>query len=139
MGELGKPLGPHCSKRGGSSIQVPPPRRLKNTVLGPSWSALGAILEPSWAFLGPYGGSLGPSWGHLEALEAHRKRKGEKAKYIDFLKYLTGFCLLEGAVEGSKGTGFRLGAALGPLGGMSETILTHLEVSWAIFEAMLRL
>ena len=45
--------------------------------LGRSWARLGPLLGPSW-------GSLGPSWGHLEASRAHRKRKGEKAKNIDF-------------------------------------------------------
>ena len=73
-------LGPHCSKRGGSSIQVPPSEARLGALLERSW----AILEPSWAFLGPYWGSLGPSWGHLEASEAHRKRKGENATNIDF-------------------------------------------------------
>ena len=111
-----------------------------------SWGALGAllgaswaILGPSWAFLGPSWGSLGPSWGHLEAPEAHRKRKGEKAKNIDFLRFLNSFGILEGAVEGSKGTWIRLGAVLGPLGGVSEAVLSHLEVAWAILEAILRL
>ena len=52
-------------------------------------------------------------------------------------RFLKGLGILEGAVEGSKGTWIRLGAALGPLGGMSEAILTHLEVSWAILEAIL--
>ena len=46
--------------------------------LGRSWGFLGALLGPSW-------GLLGPSWSHLEASEAHRKRKGEEAKNIDFL------------------------------------------------------
>ena len=82
-------------------------------------------------------GSLGPAWGHLEASEAHRKRKGEKAEHIDFPWYLKDFGHLEGAVEGSKGTWNRLGDILGPLGGMSEAILTHLGVAWAILEATL--
>ena len=60
-------------------------------------------------------------------------------KTLVFPRLLKGFGILEGAVEGSKGTWIRLGAVLGPLGGMSEAILTHLEVSWAILEAILRL
>ena len=39
---------------------------------------LGASSGRSWS-------PLGPSWGHLEASEAHRKRKGEKANVIDVL------------------------------------------------------
>ena len=46
-------------------------------VFEPSWGPLGALLGPSW-------GPLGPSWSHLEASRAHRKRKGEKAKFIYF-------------------------------------------------------
>ena len=136
-------LGPHGSKRGGPSIRAPPLLGGSQTA---SWGRLGALLGASWAilgpssaFVGPSWGSLGPSWGHLEASKAHRKRKGEKAKNIDFPRLLTGFGILEGAAEGSKGTWIRLGAVLGPLGGMSEAILTHLEVSWAILEAILRL
>ena len=60
-------------------------------------------------------------------------------KTLGFPWLLIGFGILEGAVEGSKGTWIRLGAVLGPLGGMSEAILTHLEVSWAILEAILAL
>ena len=111
-----------------------------------SWGALGAllgaswtILEPSWTFLGPSWGSLGQSWGHLEASKAHRKRHRENTNYICSPRFLKGFGILEGAVEGSKDTWIRLGAVLGPLGGVSEAILTNLEVYWAILEAILRL
>ena len=96
-------------------------------------------MGPSWTLLGPSWGSLGPSWSHIEASEAHRKRKGEKAKTLIFQWFVKDVCLLESAVEGSKGTWIRLGAVLGPLGGMSEAILSHLEVSWAILEAILQL
>eukprot|EP00959_Pyramimonas_sp_CCMP1952_P160719 3361253-Pyramimonas_sp.AAC.1 len=47
-----------------------------------SWDPLGPLLERSWgrigALLGPSWGCLGPSWGHLEASRALRKRKSEK-------------------------------------------------------------
>ena len=55
-------------------------------------------------------------------------------KTLIFYRLLKGLGFLEGAVEGSKGTWIRLGDVLGPLGGMSEAILTHLEVYWAILE-----
>ena len=47
------------------------------SALGRSWGRLGALLGLSW-------GPLGPSRSHLEASDGHRKRKGEKAKNIDF-------------------------------------------------------
>ena len=134
---MGQSWAPWLKKRGGV-IRVPPseaqPWRL-GAILGRSW----ALLGPSWTLWGPSWGSLGPSCGHLEASEAHRKRKGEKANNIGFLCFWTDFGYLEGAVEGSKGIWNRLGAVLGSLGGMSEAILTHLEVAWAIWEAILRL
>ena len=34
--------------------------------LGPSWDALGGVLERSWGVLGPLGAILGASWGVLE-------------------------------------------------------------------------
>ena len=62
------------------------------TVLGESWAIFGsfwAVLGRSWGLLGGLLGSswdsLGPSWGHLEASKAYRKRKGEKARIIDFI------------------------------------------------------
>ena len=55
-----------------------------------------------------------------------------------FPRLLEEFCILESAVEGSKGTWIRLGAALRPLGCVSEAILSHLELYWAILEAILR-
>ena len=135
-------LGPHGSKRGGPSIPVAPSEALKRR--------LGAVLERSWAPLGRSWGRLGPSWAPLGALLGHlgailrlpKPIGSEKARMPKTLispRLLKGFGILEGAVEGSKGTWIRLGAVLGPLGGMSEAILTHLEVYWAILEAILRL
>ena len=80
-------LGPHGSKRGGDLIRIPPSEALKRrlgAVLERSWAPLGRSwgrLGPSWA---PSWGSLGATWGHLEDAKAHRKRKGENAKNIDF-------------------------------------------------------
>eukprot|EP00959_Pyramimonas_sp_CCMP1952_P425953 8922001-Pyramimonas_sp.AAC.1 len=65
----------------------------------------------------------------------------EKARMLEILiphRILKGFGIFEGAVEGSKGTWIRLGAALGPLGCASEAILSHLELYWAILEAISR-
>ena len=146
MGEAGRPLGailgPMAQKEGGSLIPIAPSEALKRR--------LGAVLERSWAPLGRSWGRLGPSWAPLGALLGHlgailrpqRPIGSEKArmpKTLIFPRLLKGFGFLEGAVEGSKGTWIRLGAVLGPLGGMSEAILTHLEVYWAILEASLRL
>ena len=81
-------LGPHRSKRGGYLIRAPPSEAQKERLgplLGRSWSALGRSWGRLGALLGPSWGSLGPSWGHLEASLAHRTRKSEKAKIIDFL------------------------------------------------------
>ena len=79
--------------------------------------------------------------GQLGAILRMPKPIGsEKAimpKTLIFPRLLDDFCILESAVEGSKGTWICLGAALRPLGCVSEAILSHLELSWAIFEAIL--
>ena len=80
-------LGGDRSKKGGLLIPIAPSEAQKErlgALLGRSWSALGRSWGRLGALLGPSWGSLGPSWGHLEASRAHRKRKGEKAKNIDF-------------------------------------------------------
>ena len=138
-------MGRSCApwlKEGGGLIRSPPSEALKRR--------LGAVLERSWAPLGRSWSRLRPSWAPLGALLGHlgailrlpKPIGSEKARMpntLILLRVLKGFGILEGAVEGSKGTWIRLGAVLGPLGGMSEAILTHLEVSWAILEAILRL
>ena len=63
--------------------------------------------------------------------------KARRQKSLVFFRFLKDFGILEGALEGSEGTWNRLGAVLRPLGGMSEAIPGHLEVSWAILEAIL--
>ena len=73
----------------------------------PSWA-----LGTSWAYLGLLGfgllgiswGRLGSSWSHLEASKANRKRKGEKAKSIDFLKVVERFWPLGGLLGRLLGT-----------------------------------
>ena len=102
LGHLGPSwgdLGGNRSKKRRPLISAPPSGPEKSplgALLGRSWGALGR----SWARLGPLWGlswgSLGPSWGHLEASRAHRKRKGEKAKNIDFHQVFKGFWPLGG-------------------------------------------
>ena len=120
-------LGPHGSKRGGPLIIIAPSEALKRR--------LGAVLGPSWAPLGALLGQLG-------AISRVPKPIGsEKARMPDtliFPRLLTDFGILEGAVEGSKGTWIRLGAVSRPLGCVWEAILRHLELSWAILGAILR-
>jgi hypothetical protein len=72
------------SKKRGALVSVAPPELLKShpgPLLGRSWSARGRSWGRLGALLGPCWGS-GPSWGHLEASDGHRKRKGEKPKLI---------------------------------------------------------
>ena len=122
---------------------VSPHREPQSGLLGLSWAPLGPLLRALGAVWGASWAPLGALLGHLGAiLRPQRPIGSEKArmpKTLIFRWLLKDFCILEGAVEGSKGTWIRLGALLGPLGGMSEAILTHLEVSWAILEAILRL
>ena len=113
-----------------------------NAVLGPSWAVLGALLAALGAVLGLLGPHLGTLLAQLGAILRMPKPIGsEKARMPEtliFPRLLNDFGILEGAVEGSKGTWIRLGAALRPLGCVSEAILSHLELSWAILEAILR-
>ena len=112
LGSPGRLLGPYWRpsiKKEGGFFLCPPVGAFKwaswgplGALLGRSWARLGALLGPSW-------GPLGPSWSHLEASEAHRKRKGEKAKNIDFLVVFEG-CW--------------------PLGGLLGRLLGHLKPSW---------
>ena len=73
----------------------------------------------SWANLGPsrapLGGPLGPSWGHLEASEAHRKRKGENAKNIEKQLLILTYW--------------------GPLGGFLEAGLDNVGTPWGYLGA----
>ena len=87
--------------------------------------------------MGPSLGSFGPSWGQLEAPTAHRKRKGVTAKTHMFLKLLQVVGLLAGFLEGPGGTRNRLGAILRHRGGMSDAIMSRIEVSWATLETIL--
>ena len=115
----------------GGKFFVSPRRGPQMSLLGPSWGDLGRSWGRLGGLLGPSWGSLGPSWGHLEASEAHRKRKG------DFLSVWGRSWPLGSSVGGSRVTGSRLGAVLGPLGGMSEAILNLRWISCVILEAIL--
>ena len=80
----------------------PPLRGPKNLFVGPSWGALGHFWDRIGALLGPSWGPLGPFWSYLEASEAHRKRKGEKATTID-VRYVfkdLGFGRILGGLRG---------------------------------------
>ena len=112
-------LGPHCSNRGGVLTRIAPSEALKYGVLGPSWGALGRLLGALGAVLGSSWAPLGALLDHLGAiLRPQRPIGSEKARRpntLVFPRCLKGFGILEGAVEGSKGTWIRLGAVLGPL------------------------
>ena len=84
-------------------------------VLGLSWGSLGLTLGPPMAFLrlsrGPLGALLGPSWGplgqpwsHLEASEAHRKRKWERPDTLTFFRCLKDLGLSGASLGGSLAT-----------------------------------
>ena len=95
LGPPGRLLGPSWRpsiKKEGGSFFRPPVGAFKwaswgalGALLGPSWGALGRSWGPLGPLLGSSWGLLGPSWSHLEASEAHPKRKGERPKNIDFL------------------------------------------------------
>ena len=144
LGSSGGPLGAILEaidqKRGGS-IEWPPPWGPQNCLWGPSWGPLGALLGALGAVLGPSWAPLGVLWGHLgtmlrlEKAIGREKARMQKTQFV--LSCWSHFGLLGGALGGSKSTQNRLGAVLRPLGGMSEAIPGHLEVSWAILEAIL--
>ena len=90
-------------------------------LLGASLGSLGASWGPPdglGGHLGEKGASprLGPSWSHLEVSEGHRKRKGEKATYLKFLRFWEDLGFSEASLGGPVATWDRLGAVLGLLG-----------------------
>ena len=95
-------------KKKGVLNSCPPPRRLKNAVLGPSWAALGALLGALGAVLGPSWTPLGAILGHLGAiLRPQEPIGGERArrqKTLIFFRFLKDFGLLGGSLEASEGT-----------------------------------
>ena len=156
LGPSGAPLGPllghlgdHRSKETGAFFPAPPSGPEKSPLgplLGRSWGALGrswAVLGP---LLGPSWGPRGQSWSHLEASEAHRKRKGDKANTIDFLQAFEGGLPLGGLLGpswGCDGASWRHGASyiassrviLSNIGGhlgFSEPSWSHLGQFWTI-------
>ena len=84
LGALLSAVGPSSwrtwfKKEGGLNYGPPPSEADESrlgALLGRSWGRLGAVLGPS-------SGSLAPSWGHLEASGANRKRKCDKAENIE--------------------------------------------------------
>ena len=88
-GLLGSSWPPYLQTEGVINSGLPPweaqTRRL-GALLGRSWSALGRYWGRLGDLLGVSWGSLGQSWGHLEASKANRKRKGEKANNMDVLE-----------------------------------------------------
>ena len=102
-------LGGHRSKEMDAFFRPPPPsgpsNELIGALLGRSWAALGRSWGRPGALWGPFWGPLGPSWSHLEASDGHRKRKGEKANIIDFLKVFEGFWLLGEVLRGPRAPG----------------------------------
>ena len=88
-----------------------------------SWGPLGTPLGFLGSFLGASWGLfqcvLGPPGGSLEASAAHRRRKGEKAKLIDFLQVWK--CLASRKCRGESP---------GALWGFLERLLRPLEAVW---------
>ena len=139
-----KPLGASCRALGGllgswdhlgggrskevGRISRSPLRGHENRLLGPSGAALGRPWDRRGGLLGASWGSLGQSWGNLEASKAHRKRKDEKATFIDFLWVFERCLPLGGSRGGSESTWNRLAVLLGPFGDMSEAILSNLRL-----------
>ena len=127
-GRSGGLLGPsweRSSKTGESTYQGLPVGARKVASWGPlgrSWARLGPLLGPSWD-------SLGPSWGLLEASRAHPKRKGGKAKNIDFLWVLVRFWPLGDVLRRLRD---HLEPSLGGLGAYCRRVGRYLESSRAI-------
>ena len=91
--------------------------------MGRYWVALGAIWGASWA-------PLGALLGHLEASKAHRKRRGGKAKIIDFPIVFERVWLPWGVPMGALRA---LGAVLWPSWGLLEIVGSYLAPSSAIW------
>ena len=115
-----------------------PPGRLKKSILGPSWAALGALLGALGAVLGPSGAPLGPLLGHLGAILRPRmaigSEKARKQKILIFPWFLKDVGLLGGLLGRLRG---HLEPSWGDLGAswsIVGAILRHLGVSWAILE-----
>ena len=131
-------------------------------LLRPSWSLLGAILEaidhkgvslindpPSESETSPLGALLGPSWAPLGALLGHLgailrlqnpagSEETKKANnQANILLALEGVGPLGGVIGMLRGHSEPSWVDLGgPLGGMLEAVLNHLELSCAILEAI---
>ena len=71
-------------KKDGGSYFGPPLGARKIASWAPLGALLGALRDVLGALLGRSWGRLGPSWDHIEASKAHRKRKGEEANNIGF-------------------------------------------------------
>ena len=114
-----------------------------------SWGRLGASRG---LLKGVLGASWGPSGGDLEASAAHRRRKVEKAKPIDFQQVFEGFGFLGNVLESLLGLsgaplGSLLGALLGlrgslgepwrPRGGSVEASWRPLGISWQLLGVVL--
>ena len=110
---------------------LPPPRRLKNTVLGPSWPALGALLGALGAVLGLSWAPLGALLGHLEAVLRPRMAIGSgkagRHKSLIFLRFLAIFDIGPSLLYFSISSFMvgHFGVILGPLGPL-------LGPSWAL-------
>ena len=137
---LGAVLGPMAQKRGGPKL-VSPHREPQSGLLGRSWGALGPLLGALGAVLGASWAPLGALLGHLGAILMAQERIGSeeagRPKSLIFPRFWKDFGLLGGSRGGSESTWGRLVALLEPLGGMSEAILHHLRLYWAILEAIL--
>ena len=132
LGPSWLPLGPSGGtsiKEGGSPINFVPSEPGKSP-LGSSWGVLEALL-------GALGAVVEPLWAPLTEGVLWRCDKARQQYTLRSCQFLTDTGLLGVPSEGSVANWSRLGAVLGPLGGMLDAILSHLGLFCAILEAIL--
>ena len=96
-----------------------PRRGPKSRLWGPTWAALGALLDALGPVLGLSWARLGALLGHLGAIlrpqEPIGSEKERRPNTVSFHWFWNGFGLSGASLGGSAATWSRLGAILGPL------------------------
>ena len=110
-----------------------PRRGPKSRLWGPTWAALGALLDALGPVLGLSWARLGALLGHLGAIlrpqEPIESEKARRPKTLILHRFLQDFVLSGASLGGSVATWGRLGAILEPLVGMLGAILSHRGLS----------